>query len=149
MKKFIMTALFFLTSRFLKGGGMGVFAESPLMKLTPLKMSIAYLRSIQTFRLLFISLLGIGGCLIFIVAGLVVLNVTLLTLTPWSQETKLFVGLGCAFFYLLIGFGVLAYIFSEEKWMKMFHADDVVKYLTGSDFSEDVLRKKESSKPKS
>ena len=71
------------------------------MELTRLKMSLMYVRTIKTFRLLFMSLLSMGICLIFLLVGLILFHVSLFFYAPWSMETKMLVGFLSSAIYLL------------------------------------------------
>src|SRR5579872_1429234 len=74
------------------------------MELTRLKMSLMYVRSIKTVRLLFMSLLSMGVCLVFLFVGLILFHISLFLYAPWSMGTKMLVGLLCSAVYLLATF---------------------------------------------
>ena len=137
MRKILMNALLFLSGTY-KG-----FTAYPraYLNLARLKISLMYLRSVDTFRLLFISLVGVGICLIFFLSGLILFNVTLFLYAPWSNEIKMYVGFVLAAVYFLIAGTAFLYIFSHAKWLKMFHADNILGQLPGS--SEPTSSEKE------
>ena len=132
MRKTLINLLLFFSGTF-KG-----FASYPRahLDLARLRISLIYLRSIETFRLLFISLLGLGVCLIFLLSGLILFNVTLFLYTPWSNEAKMYIGFILAASYFLVAGGAFLYIFSQTKWLKIFHADNMVGRLTDPTSSE-------------
>jgi hypothetical protein len=93
------------------------------LDLAQLKMSFLYIKSVKTFRLLFVSLLGIGICLVFLSASLMVFHVSLF-LSPLSEVAKMWIGFGCAAVYFGIAFEIFSRIFSQRRWMKIFHIDE-------------------------
>ena len=99
------------------------------MELARLKLSLLYLRSIKTFRLLFMSLLSMGVCLTFLLVGLILLHATLFLYAPWSIETKMLVGLTGSVAYLVAAFVMVSKTFASDKWLKTFHADTLTNKL--------------------
>lgn len=127
MNKMLMTGLCFLFTRFMQGAGSYQgFTED----LTKLKMAKIYLHAIKISRLLFISLLGSGACLMLFLTGLVLIHYTILSYAPWDVSVKVTVTLIFASLYILIAVGAFFYFFAEDKWMKMFHTDAMIKELT-------------------
>ena len=96
-----------------------------------LRMSLLYIKSIKTFRLLFISFLGVGACLVFLLAGLILLDVTLFMYAPLDAQTKMYIGLASTFTYFLIAGLLFHYIFLQETWMSMFNAKEMMKEIEG------------------
>ncbi len=94
-----------------------------------LKMSLLYLKTIETSRLLFVSLLEIGISLVFLLVGLILFHAVIFLYAPWEAATKFYVGMGFAMAYLLISFTVFFYIFSQSKWLMIFHAENLLKDL--------------------
>lgn len=92
-----------------------------------LQSYIVYLKSIRTMRLLFISILGIGFCLLLLVSGIFLFHLSLLLYGPWSNNTKMIITLVSAAIYIGGSIGVFIYIFSQKKWMEIFNADDIVE----------------------
>lgn len=115
------------------------------MDLARLKMSLLYLKSIEVFRLLFISLLSVGVCLFFLVGGLVLFHAVLFLYAPWDATTKMLVGFSLSFIYLGISVGAFMYIFSQAKWLKIFYADDIINNLMMDDAEKE--EDKEQSNP--
>jgi type VI protein secretion system component VasK len=113
------------------------------IELTRLKMSLMYVRCIKTFRLLFMSLLGMGICLVFLLVGLIVFHITLFLYAPWSAETKLIVGLLSSAIYLLATIALFSKVFAADKWLEIFHAEDIMARLK----QEDPYLHKESKEP--
>ena len=105
-------------------------------ELARLKMSLMYLKGVETFRLLFINLLGVGVCLIFLISGLLLVPSLLLFYAPWPNEVKMYVGFGCAMMYLLISVGIFSYLFSQSKWLEIFHASGIANQLASKSSSE-------------
>jgi len=93
------------------------------LELTRLKMALMYVRGIKTFRLLFMSLLGMGFCMVLLFTGLILFHATLFLYSPWSMETKMLVGFLCSAVYLLLTLTLFYKIFSQDKWLKIFHYD--------------------------
>ena len=108
------------------------------MEIARLKMSLIYVKSVDTFRWLFISLLGIGACLIFLMSSLIVLHTTLFLYIPWSIEAKMYVSFSLAGIYFLIAVIISSYIFSHAQWMKIFNADKIISNLTKPSGSQDA-----------
>ena len=113
------------------------------LDLAKLKMSLVYVKSINTFRLLFMSLLGIGVCLILLISGIILLHTILFLYMPWSIETKIYAGLSLIGVYFFTAFNMCSYIFSQEKWLKIFHADCIVENLAPQSSSENSGEDKE------
>ena len=101
------------------------------MELTRLKASLMYVRAIKTFRLLFMSLLGMGLCLVLLFMGLILFHVSLFLYSPWGMETKMLVGFLCSVIYLLAGLAVFSKIFAPDKWLEIFHAHGIMEHLKG------------------
>ena len=99
------------------------------MELTRLKMSLMYVRSIKTFRLLFVSLLGMGVCLILLLAGIILFYVSVFLYAPWSVETKMWIGLLSSIICLWASVSVFSRIFAADKWLEIFHAKGIMAYL--------------------
>lgn len=95
-----------------------------------LKAAFLYVKSIKTFRFLFLSFLGIGVCLIFLLTSIVLFHASLFLYSPWSAETKMYVGLVCAAFYFSIALFIFSKVFSHGRWMEIFHAKDILEQFT-------------------
>jgi len=92
-------------------------------------MSLMYVRSIKALRFLFLGMLCMAMCLLFLMTGLIVLHVSLFVYTPWTMATKMLVGLLCSLIYFLAAFGIFYQIFSSERWLKIFHAERLTEDL--------------------
>ena len=127
MKRILLTSLLLLASNFIKG--LNSYRMSSI-DLTKLKITMWYLQSIKTLRLLFISLLGLGVCLIFLISGLVCFSVALLVYAPLAVTVKMSLAFLLAVVYIAMGLGIFFYLFSDEKWIKIFNVDHFIKELT-------------------
>ena len=127
MKKILMTGLFFLVSNLLKRAN--PYREAAV-DLTKLKVAMGYVQAIKVFRLLAVSLLGSGICLVFLFTGLVLFHCAILFYAPWDVTTKMWVTLFCGAAYILASIGIFTYVFAEDQWLKIFNADKVIGELT-------------------
>jgi hypothetical protein len=128
MNKILMAGLSFLITRFIQGSG----TEQGSAELTKLKIATIYLHVVKVSRLFFISLLGSGVCLVLLLAGLLLVHITIFCYAPWDVSVKVTLTLICAFLYILTAIGIFTYVFAEDKWMKMFNAEGMIKDLTGT-----------------
>ncbi len=110
------------------------------MELARLKMSLVYVRAIKTSRLLFMSFLGIGLCMVLLFMGLVLFHVSLFLYAPWSMETKMMVGLLCSAVYFLITIALFYKIFAQDEWLRIFNAEGIMEQL-----KEEVSPRREGS----
>jgi len=124
MKNILMSSLTFLFSRFMNSSGSNRSAE-----ITKLKITKLYVKSVESLRLLFITLFGMGVCLVFLLCAIVLFHVVILMYMPWDVQTKIFVSLLFAALYFIIAGASFAYVFSQVKWLKMFHADKILDQL--------------------
>jgi hypothetical protein len=106
-------------------------------------MSFLYLKSIKTFRLLFVSLLGIGISLVFLLTSLVLFHVSLFLYTPLSPLIKMGIGFFFAAVYFGIAFLIFSKIFSESRWLEIFHVKDPSNDSSHSERSQDAKEEKE------
>ena len=139
-----MTNLFLLASNLIRG-------FNPYRKasvdLTKIKMSIWYLHGIKALRLLFISLLGAGMCLVLFMSGLILFHLAIVLYVPWEPQVKLGFTLMCAVIYILLAGGFFSYAFAEDKWLKIFNADGLMKQFT--ELSEEEAKQEERGSPSS
>ena len=126
MKKTLWTLLLLWASSAIKGLQAN---QGGHMELTRLKMSLFYVQTVKTFRLLFISLLSMGMCLTLLLAGIILFHVTLFLYAPWSMETKMWVGFLCSAAYLLSAYLLFSKIFAADKWLEIFHAEGIIGNL--------------------
>jgi hypothetical protein len=111
--------------------------------LARLKASLMYVKSIETFRMLFASILGVGICLVLVTVSLALFHTVLFLYTPWSAQVKLCVGLFFAAVYMAVAVKAFSYVFSESQWLKIFHAEEVVEDIANkTDHSEDYATKR-------
>jgi len=101
-----------------------------------LRASLMYVKSIETFRLLFISMLGVGTCFVLLLSSLMLFHAAVFLYAPWSPQAKLWFGLCFSLGYLLIVLKISSYVFSEEQWLKIFHAEDIAEHIAGQRFSQ-------------
>jgi hypothetical protein len=109
------------------------------LELTKLRLALMYIRSVKTFRLLFISLFGMGVCLVLLLAGLILFHVTLFLYAPWDGATKMMVGLLGSVVYLSATAVMLSQIFSSDKWLKIFNAETIIDHLRKEASSGDTI----------
>ena len=133
MKKTLWTFLLLWASSAIKGLQAG---QGGHMELTRLKMSLMYVRTIKTLRLLFMSLLGMGVCLILLLVGLILFHVSLFMYAPWSMETKMLVGFLLSAIYLLATLVLFSKIFAADKWLEIFHAKGILAHIKQEDFDQ-------------
>ena len=126
MKKTLWTLLLLWASSAIKGLQAH---QGDHMELTRLKMSLLYVQSIKTLRLLFMSLLSMGICLILLLVGLVLFYVSLFLYAPWTMETKMLVGFLSSAIYLLGTLALFSRIFAADKWLEIFHAEGIMDHL--------------------
>jgi hypothetical protein len=93
--------------------------------LVRMRFSLFYLKLIKTTRLLCLSFLGIGVCLIFLLMGMISLEIVIFVYCPGSVESKLNIGLLLALICFLISLSAFSFAFSESKWIDMFHVDKI------------------------
>jgi len=111
----------------LLAGAQKIYQARNLYKdMTHLKFTMAYLKFVKTSRLLFISFMGMGACLVLLLCSIIVFQFVLFIYVPWSPETKMWVGFGCAAVYFLVAASAFFYLFGEDKWLKIFNADGMV-----------------------
>ena len=137
MKKTLWTLLLLWASAAIKGLQAN---QGDHMAITRLKMSLMYVQTIKTFRLLFMSLLSMGVCLVLLLAGIILLHVSLFLYAPWSVETKMLVGLFSSVIYLLASFVLFSKIFAADKWLEIFHAHGIMEHLKQEDTSNRKVR---------
>jgi hypothetical protein len=124
MKNIWMSALMFLFSRFMNSS-----APTGSAEITRLKMTKMYIKSIESLRLLFITLFGMGVCLVFLLSAIVIFHAVIFMYMPWDVQTKISVSLFCAGLYFLIAIASFAYVFAQMKWLKMLHAEKILEQL--------------------
>lgn len=111
-------------------------ARTSTLDLARLKVSLTYLKSIETARFLFISFMGMGACLVMFFVGLIMLNTVFFMYTSMSHEMKFLVGIGLAFGYIGASVMVFLSISSQAKWMEIFHAQNIISHLTEENESQ-------------
>jgi hypothetical protein len=126
MRRNFMTSVLFLGAMALKGLNA---KKETYQDIARLKMSLMYVKSVETFRLLFVSLLGVGLCLTLLSTAIVLFHITSFLYAPWTDETKMWFGFAFSGFYLLAAVLIFNAIFAQAKWLKIFHADGIKKQL--------------------
>ena len=96
-------------------------------QMTRLRIKLLYLKTIKTCRLLFLNFLGVGACLVFLLSSIIIFNITLFLYAPYAAQAKMWLGFFLAAVYLSIAVWAFSYVFSEEKWLRMFHAHNMLK----------------------
>ncbi len=127
MNKILMTGIYFFISRLLQGTGS---QQGSTENLTKLKLAAVYLQAVKASRLLVIGLVGSGACLLLFVTGLMLIHQIILFYSPWSIAVKVTVTLVCAASYIFIAVGVFLNFFAEDKWLKIFNAEALIRELT-------------------
>ncbi|MBF0511434.1 MAG: hypothetical protein HQL13_03800 [Candidatus Omnitrophica bacterium] len=124
MRKGLLPLLFFLLPRIVQK-----ITQSPqgCQNVPRLRMKLFYLRFIKLCRLLFLSCLGIGISLVFLLSSIIIFNIALFLYAPLSMETKMWVGFFSAAVYLWIGIAAFVFVFSQKKWLYMFNAQNILK----------------------
>jgi hypothetical protein len=136
MKKTLWTFLLLWASSAIKGLQAN---QGGHMELTRLKLSLMYVRSIKTFRLLFMSLLGMGFCLVLFLMGFIVFQMSLFLYSPWSAGTKMMVGFLSSAIYLLAALFFVSKIFAADKWLEIFHAEGIMDHLHKEAIPQDTV----------
>lgn len=96
-----------------------------------LRMKLFYLRIIKICRWLFLISLGIGVCFVFLLCSIIIFNMALFFYTPFSMETKMWMGFLSAAVYFLIATAAFAFVSSQKKWLYMFNAQNILKDEVG------------------
>src|SRR2546421_118693 len=109
MKKILISSLLFLFSRFVNAGT----SQTSRADTTQLQISKMYVKGIESLRLLFITLFGMGICLVFLLSAIILFHVVVFVYMPWSVQTKISIGLWCSLFYFLTAIGSFAYVFEQ------------------------------------
>jgi hypothetical protein len=104
-------------------------ASNQSTEITKLKITKLYVKSIESLRLLFITLFGMGVCLVFLLSAIVVFHVVIFMYMPWDVQTKIIVSLLFAGLYFIIATVSLICVFSQVNWIKMFHAEKILEQL--------------------
>jgi polyferredoxin len=120
MNKILMTGLGFLVSKLIQGV---TSYQGASEELTKLRLEKVYVHAVKIARLFCISLLVSGACLVLLLIGLSLIHHIILFYAPWAASVKVTITLICAIFYILIAAGMFAFVFAEDKWMKMFNTD--------------------------
>ena len=128
MNKFLMTGVLFVVSKLLQGVNIH---QGTSEQITKLKLAEVYLYAVKTARLLLISLVASGACLMFLMMGLMLVHYIVLAYMPWPDMVKVIVTLICAVSYIALAAGIFRYVFAEDRWMKMCNAEAMIKDLTG------------------
>ena len=126
MKKILFTSMAMFLTGLLKNWKQN---PEPSVHATRLKMSLLYIKAIKTLRLLCMGLVGAGVCLVFLLVGLVAFNTSFFLYAPLDAQTKLYIGFLSAFFYCGVAAAIFYYVFLQNTWMSMFHAQEVVDEL--------------------
>lgn len=98
------------------------------------ELAIAAVKAIGGARKLFMLLSVWIFLLTLIAVGLAMIPVALCVFAPWTPETKLIVALTFALIYIVVPVALLSSLMSERRWMKIFHADQLV---------QNIMRKKQ------
>lgn len=145
MIKTLITILGTLLSGITKGVNQD--GQESTLELAKLKISLVYLKSIKTFRVLFMSLFAIGTCIVLMTIGIILFHIILLVYFPWSIQTKVVVSLGFVVAYFIAVIFICAQLFLESKWLRIFHAEALAQSLMREpSFDESVILEDEKIK---
>ena len=124
MRKGFLSLLFVFVSMITKN-----IASSPqgCRNVPRLKMKLLYLRIIKISRLLSLSFLGMGVCLVFLLSSIIIFNITIFFYAPYSIETKMWLGFISASIYLLLALVAFVFVFTQKQWLYMFNAENILK----------------------
>ena len=122
MKRNVMALVFFLLTR---AAQKLTINQEAFKDMTQLKLQLLYLRMVKTTRVLFMTTFGMGICLVFIFASLVLFHATFFLYAPLTVNAKMWIGFACAAIYLFIAVKVFTSIFAEEKWIKIFIEQEI------------------------
>lgn len=89
------------------------------------KMQLGYLKGVKTCRSLCLSFVGAVACLILVVSGIIIFNVSFFAFSPYSAEFKMWIGLLSSVVYLGAAAAIFLSVFTEERWLEIFHAQDL------------------------
>ena len=103
-----------------------------------LKLKLFYLKTIKTSRLLFLSFLGVGTCLVFLMSSLNMFNAAIFTYSSYSPDTKMWLGFLLAALYLLVAGVIFTVVFSERKWLEIFHLHKILEEMDDTASSEKI-----------
>lgn len=108
---------------------MGSGQRQDFGNMAQLRMQLGYLKAIKTCRLLCISLLGVGIFFTLIISSFIVFNLSVFLYSPYSALTKMWIGILLSFVYLGIAAAVFFSVFTEDRWLYIFHAQNVGRDL--------------------
>lgn len=98
-----------------------------LAKIHAANTLVKAVRAVRRQSLLFVLLVL---CLFVLAAGIVILPLALVFLSPWSAGLKAFLILLLGIFDIAIPAAVLSRVFSEKKWLKFTHAQELLDKAT-------------------
>jgi len=97
-----------------------------------LKAARSYLKTVKTARLLARDVVIMICCAVFAGSGLALLPVTILLYAPWEAQTKMIVAGSLLLGYIGVSLFVFLRMFSQKKWMRLSHADELMDSVLGS-----------------
>lgn len=138
MNKLLLTSLFALFSKLreLKSSQPG---DSDLAKL---KISMVYVKGVESIRLLFLSFLALGLGIFLLLGSVTLFYVVVFAYMPWTDQTKIAVGLWSAAVFLFAAVGIFLRIFDQGQWVKMFHVDKLPEILSSHSQEHEPARPK-------
>ncbi len=113
-----LASAFFLLTIFRK-----IKSRSSLMKI---RAAQAYVLGVKKTRLFFLGALLVFVSFVFLINGVSLIQTAFFTYSRWSNEMKFVVALILGGVELLGAAGVLAYLFGEGTWGKLFGIQKVV-----------------------
>ena len=119
-----------------KAKGFVADQQQGLQDMAQLRIRLFCLRTIQTVRLLFVYLLGTGICLVFLLSSISMCNTTLFNYASLTPQAKMWLGFSLAAVYLIVACVVFSILFSEKKWLRIFHAHHMFRDLEDMSFKE-------------
>ncbi len=140
MKQDLKTLLFLLATTAVKKLNSARFLYKDMAHL---RIKLAYLKFVKTSRMLFVSFLGIGVCLVFLMSSLLIFHVVLFCYAPLTNEAKMWIGLLSAIVYLAIALKAFSYVFAESKWLEIFNTENILKDLQNESLDPQEVRRKQ------
>lgn len=84
------------------------------------KIARIYLSGINILKAAFINLFILSLSLFLVLAGLILLPVSVVIFSSWDNSTKILVGIIIAVIYIAAGFLISLWMFEETRWNRRF-----------------------------
>jgi hypothetical protein len=106
------------TTGLLAAGGLIRVCRKSAGRFFRIQSTTLYLKSVEIVRDLFLYQLGILICAVFLVFGVILIQVAAIFYLPLSQETKVGVCLFVGLFDFMAALGTLLYLSSSSRWLR-------------------------------